>query len=554
MPDREPSVKSTNRVIRRRRKCLACDACSKRKLRQQQHQISEPNTPSPENSCHSTPGFGWNPEATRTETPDFNLRFPGLALRSICVFNGLPFLSSGGRQWIKAQTGEDVDLNQYQPPKRISSLRPTTTRAIHLPSQSLLFQRFQEYKSSIFSKIFPFINPQFFEDTVREAYREQSSLTCSNDSAKACIFAFMAVTSMFFNSTDNHGNLDSDYYAYAAYDLVPGFFRESVTIEGLQALLMLCLYSQSVLGDQLGVELLFSTATRFVFHLGGHIFPKAVDVDEVSRGSVDLRLHIRNLFWLCYIFNQEYSLRTGLPPSLDDAHCDLTLCETATTDAQNIGLSGCSPLFIPVARMAIIQSQIYRRLYSVVAQNKTDAELLSTIRDLDQLLEEWKLSIPTDVRPSLTHRPTGGEGIPSSIFQLQYHYCMVTIHQVSGRCMSWTQDTRGLGSSLGISVEASRSLLKIVSHSELQIHRYNLLFCLPYVTAAMIHLFCDILIHPRDKACHANLELMDMARDRMLAQLWPQAPASFKMQVQFVKGLSIEVQRLARSAIRKAAV
>lgn len=302
------------------------------------------------------------------------------------------------------------------------------------------------------------------------------------------------------------------------------------------------------------MELLFATATRFVFHLGGHIFPKAVDVDEFSRRSLDLRLHIRNLFWLCYIFNQEYSLRTGLPPSLDDAHCDLTLCETATTDAQNIGLSRCSPLFIPVARMAIIQSQIYRRLYSVVAQNKTDAELLSTIRDLDQLLEDWKLSIPMDVRPSLTHRPTGGEDIPSSIFQLQYHYCMVTIHQVSGRCMSWTQDTRGLGSSLAISVEASRSLLKIVSHSELQIHRYNLLFCLPYVTAAMIHLFCDILIHPRDKACHANLELIDMARDRMLAQLWPQAPTSFKMQVQFVKGLSIEVQRLARSAIRKAAV
>ncbi|KAE8334753.1 hypothetical protein BDV24DRAFT_156605 [Aspergillus arachidicola] len=524
MPDREPSVKPPNRVIRRRRKCLACDACSKRK---QQHQISKPNTPSPENSCHSTPDFGWNPEATRTETPDFNLRFPGLALRSICVFNGLPFLSSGGRQWIKAQTGEDVDLNQYQPPKRISSLRPTTTRAIHLPSQSLLFQRFQEYKSSIFSDIFPFINPQFFEDTVREAYREQSSSTCSNDSAKACIFAFMAVTSMLFNSTDNHGNLDSDYYAYAAYDLVPGFFRDSVTIEGLQALLMLCLYSQSVLGDQLGVELLFSTATRFVFHLGGHIFPKAVDVDEVSRGSLDLRLHIRNLFWLCYIFNQEYSLRTGLPPSLDDAHCDLTLCETATTDAQNIGLSGCSPLFIPVARMAIIQSQIYRRLYSVVAQNKTDAELLSTIRDLDQLLEDWKLSIPMDLRPSLTHRPTGGEDIPSSIFQLQYHYCMVTIHQSTPR------STTPIAFQLIISLSS---------------------FCLPYVTAAMIHLFCDILIHPRDKACHANLELMDMARDRMLAQLWPQAPASFKMQVQFVKGLSIEVQRLARSAIRKAAV
>ncbi|KAE8140011.1 hypothetical protein BDV38DRAFT_290772 [Aspergillus pseudotamarii] len=517
MSDREATRKSTNRVIRRRRKCLACDACSKRK---QQHLIPNPVIPSPAGASHSSPDLARNPEVAHTETPDPNLHFPGLALRNICVFNGLPFFSSGGRQWIKAQTGEDVNLNQYQPLRRISSLRPTATRTIHLPSERLLLKRFEEYKSSVFSQIFPFINPHFFEDTVRAAYREQSPLNYSNDSAKACIFAFMAVTAMFFNSAENHETDDSDYYAYAAYDLIPGFFRDSITVEGLQALLMLCLYSQSVLGDQLGVELLFATATRFVFHFGGHIFPKTVDVGEVGRRSLDLRLHIRNLFWLCYIFNQEYSLRTGLPPSLDDAHCDLTLCETATTHAQNIGVLGCSPLFIPFARMATIQSQIYRRLYSVVARNKTDAELLSTIRDLDQLLEDWKLSIPMNVRPSLTHRPTGGEDMPSSIFQLQYHYCMATIHQIS-----------------------DRALIIFLSS-----------FCLPYVTAAMIHLFCDILLHPRDKACHASLELMDMARDRMLAQLWPQAPSSFKMQVQFVKGLSIELQRLAQSAMRKARV
>ncbi|KAB8264456.1 hypothetical protein BDV32DRAFT_135349 [Aspergillus pseudonomiae] len=500
MSDREPTGKSANRVIRRRRKFLACDSCSKRK----QHRISDRIAPSPESGLNSTPDFAWNSEVTRIKTPDPNLHFPGLALRNIC--------------WIKAQTGEDVDLNQYQPPKRISSLRPKATRTVYLPSKSLLFERLQEYKSSVFCEIFPFINPHLFEDTVRAAYQEQSTLTCSNDSAKACVFAFMAVTSTFSNSTDSHGSLDSDHYAYAAYDLVPEFFRDTVTTEGLQALLMLCLYSQSVLGDQLSVELLFSAATRFVFHLGGHIFPKSVD--EVGSRSLDLQLHIRNLFWLCYIFNQEYSLRTGLPPSLDDANCDLTLCEATTTGARDTGLS---PFFTPFARMAIIQSQIYRRLYSVIARNKTDSELLSTIRDLDQLLEDWKLSIPMDARPSLTHRPTGGEDIPSAVFQLQYHYCMATIHQASDYDDPETPLTISLSS-----------------------------FCLPYVTAAIIHLFCDILLNPRDVASHASLELMDMARKRMLAQLWPQAPISFKMQVQFVEGLSVEVQRLARSAIRKA--
>lgn len=183
--------------------------------------------------------WAWNPEVIYTETPHPNLHFPGLALRNICVFNGLPLFSSGGRQWIKAQTGEDVDLNQYQPSRRISSIRSTTTRTIHLPSESLLLERFEEYKSSVFSQIFPFINPLFFEDTVRAAYREQSPLSYSNDSAKACIFAFMAVTAMFFNSTEDDETDHSDHYAYAAYDLIPVFFRDSITIEGLQALLML---------------------------------------------------------------------------------------------------------------------------------------------------------------------------------------------------------------------------------------------------------------------------------------------------------------------------
>ncbi|OGM44891.1 hypothetical protein ABOM_006121 [Aspergillus bombycis] len=447
--------------------------------------------------------FAWNPAVTRIETPDLNLHFPGLALRNICVFNGLPFFSSGGRQWIKAQTGEDVDLNQYQPPRRISSLRPKATRTVYLPSESLLFERFQEYKSSVFCQIFPFISPHFFEDTVRAAYQEQSTLTCSNDSAKACVFAFMAVTSMFSNSTANHGSLDSDHYAYAAYDLVPEFFRDTVTIEGLQALLMLCLYSQSVLGDQLSVELLFSAATRFVFHLGGHIFPKRVG--EVGSRSLDLQLHIRNLFWLCYIFNQEYSLRTGLPPILTT---QTAISHFVKPQLQMLRIPGYH-LSSPHSRAW--QSSNRRSIADSTLSYLETKRMPNSYPPFVILINFWKTG--SSQFPCMYDHPLHiGRQVVKTYHQLSFSYNII---------IAWRQSIN---------------------------------FCLPYVTAATIHLFCDILLHPRDMASHANLELMDKVRERMLAQLWPQAPISFKMQVQFVEDLSVEVQRLARSAIRKATV
>jgi hypothetical protein len=69
----------------------------------------------------------------------------------------------------------------------------------------------------------------------------------------------------------------------------------------------------------------------------------------------------------------------------------------------------------------------------------------------------------------------------------------------------------------------------------------------------MVHLFCDILLHPLDESCHEHLKLLDMVRDRMVAALWPQAPPSTQMQVQLVKDLSVEIQRLARKAMQRAA-
>lgn len=74
-------------------------------------------------------------------------------------------------------------------------------------------------------------------------------------------------------------------------------------------------------------------------------------------------------------------------------------------------------------------------------------------------------------------------------------------------------------------------------------------FYLPYLTAAMIHLFCNILVYPLSPSSHDDLDLIQMVPAHMVVQLRPEASAAFEMQVEYVRKLGIEIQRLSRKAM-----
>lgn len=192
--------------------------------------------------------------------------------------------------------------------------------------------------------------------------------------------------------------------------------------------------------------------------------------DPMSR----LRCHLRNLFWLCYTIDIEISLRSGQPPSINDAYCDLTLppryVEMQYADLfpeVPIDDDLIVPLFPGDLRLAIIKMRAYNALYSVKALHKSDAELLKDIRELDDELEHWRMSVPPRFRPTLSfshETPVIDKSMKSLILRLEYHHCVAAIHRVSGRCRAWaggqSGEMDGVSSSLALSVEASRSSLK----------------------------------------------------------------------------------------------
>lgn len=186
-----------------------------------------------------------------------------------------------------------------------------------------------------------------------------------------------------------------------------------------------------------------------------------------------LHYHARTLFWITYVCDKGFTLLTGLPPRLEDIHCDLSV-ELPPEQREATHRDGDpypGSYLHTYVKLARIQSRIYHELYVPGALHHSDAELLRIMRNLDSSLEEWKNSIPLENRPAFMPPPSGSTShatdLSFSIFHLQYHHSLVMIHQCSSRCTSWTgnQDTQNTSSSLAMSVTACRSLLQtFVTH------------------------------------------------------------------------------------------
>ena len=96
-------------------------------------------------------------------------------------------------------------------------------------------------------------------------------------------------------------------------------------------------------------------------------------------------------------------------------------------------------LFRVMSVFATIQSKVYKQLYSVKASRQSDGELLNTIGQLDQELEDWKDSIPMDFRPEHDIKAQHTPLILHVVcLHFAYYNCLTTIHRMSVHHGYWT--------------------------------------------------------------------------------------------------------------------
>ncbi|PYH91256.1 hypothetical protein BO71DRAFT_433056 [Aspergillus ellipticus CBS 707.79] len=456
---------TNQRVTRRKRLVRSCDTCHARKVQSDVMQQSQSATGVPIRICHApfceivlplivnaqpTQSDSNSSSATsickntgestqrvqevpaaQDQTIDIwapafarNLQFASRHLGNICTFDGAHVLSTGSQEWMKSCTGSELHLDRYSTAEAPWWQHKPPT-GLDLPELSFLYEEVRRYQSSVFGQFFPIIDTSLFESTVRAAYyQEFSTASPSPNSARACIFAFLALA-----STVNHGprqfQLKSSVeYACEAHCLLPEVYKEQVTIDGLQTLLLLCLCPQGLAGDFFTIDQLLSAISRFLYHLKGNLSPLTVWGNPSARNC-----HVRHLFWIAYICDKGFSMVTGLAPVLEDSQCDLTRAgitsELDRLDGQLHIFGDPYPgSYVDIyARLALVQSQIQHNLYTPSASRKSEADLLRTIRDLDHSLEEWKDSIPLENRPSLASNSRQDFDMRPSIFHLQYHHC-----------------------------------------------------------------------------------------------------------------------------------
>ena len=224
-------------------------------------------------------------------------------------------------------------------------------------------------------------------------------------------------------------------------------------------------------GNTEAAAIFHSIACRLVMMLGGHLEPAYREPPPGMEDSWSTKRYFRRLFWLCYMYDKDISLRAGHHPVIDDEQCDLTLPPGYKQIDSFDDFKDNDDLFPGDMRLSIIKSKMIKSLYSINAVQKSDAELLRDIRELDDELERWRTSISPHYRPTLAppyHIQISGTAnkpkkIHVIVIHLEYYSLMAMIHNASGWCRAWVHQEvdqiAEVTSSQALALQASRSTL-----------------------------------------------------------------------------------------------
>ncbi|KAJ6780286.1 hypothetical protein PWT90_07526 [Aphanocladium album] len=441
--------------------------------------------------------------------------YPGQNSGFVCLLTGIPHFSDGCEEWVQMRSGlaPQFDFPSFQQ-CTLDSMSPLAASKTKLPPRWAFDALLDAFLKSDLVLIFPLVDEVLIEETANLVYDTEGTPSLQHISAKACILALLTMVA-----------------SAAMYNAL---------------------------------------ACRAVFALRGHyrLFPnpkgRVLSIEEREDR------HIRLLFWMCYYFDKDISLRTGHAPALDDEFCDLTLpegynearwCSRSRDPSNNTQ----DPFFPGDMELTKVKSKVICSLYGNRAWKKSVAELIRTIRELDAELENWRSSIPREFAPQLSVRKDTRLASDLSRcmsmlhveLHLEYHHVLMVIHGASGLSAVGNAPTGnilpGVQSSSELSVEASRSTLVYLLASANRIASEAFWAFIFYPMSALMTLFFSILRQPRGEFVLKDLELIRTAA--VIVRTMP-IHITVPFATEYLRRVDVfveELHRLAKGAIQKAA-
>ncbi|EEU38160.1 uncharacterized protein NECHADRAFT_84447 [Fusarium vanettenii 77-13-4] len=368
------------------------------------------------------------------------------------------------------------------------------------------------YPESSVRFVHPLMDPVIFRDTLELAFSLEE--TPRRTAAQASVLALVSTMGFF---DDRALSLPRSLEMKCASRAV--FLLESTNgIANLMSLRAISLLRfQSAFSGQIPASVrMHQIACRLVTELGGHnMRPEA----GVNYNETEIR-ELRSLFWESYITDKATTLRTGIEPCLPDNLCDLTPPGhlSPSLGCFNEGrmppppYGVLPPCLMGDIQLSILKSRIWQLLYSNEARQRSEAELLRAVRELDGELEAWRMCVPEEIRPTFLvadrSRISTLEELDLSPWvrhhgtslHLEYHNLFITIHQASAR-YQFSKGSDSLGQAWGTSVQSNR------------VDQCNYRVSIHYPVVALRTLFVNIAANPSGPDAESDLRLLCSTSD-----------------------------------------
>ncbi|KAL6819602.1 fungal-specific transcription factor domain-containing protein [Trichoderma sp. SZMC 28015] len=489
--------------------------------------------------------------------------------RYIGSSSGFSIFSPKGVQWINNKTGDATFQNMISEvseddhkwtnwkPEIFSDLfqRPVFRPLPSKPEAMSLLKDFFEN----FNCMFPLFHQPTFMHLVERQYSDDPYQGSGWWASLNCALAIAHRLRVMSNLVPQEEDEKAWGYLKNAMGVFAELTMRNTDLLSVQALLGMALFMQGTPNPQ-PTFLLIAAAIRLSHSIGLHKKGTGFNLNPIE---IEQR---KRVFWIAYMLDKDLCLRSGRPPAQDDDDMNVELPDADPEDnIGNIPLAdgkGKMNLFRVMCEFAVIESNVYKRLYSAKAAKQSDGELLATIGELDQELEEWKDRIPIDFRPEHEIRASHTPLILHIVMvHFTYYNCLTTIHRMSIHHGFWTsrlanyaisgQNVRPLNprvfSSAMLSTAAARAsiaLLKYIPQGD-----FSCVWLILYFpVSALVTLFGNILQNPLDQRAKSDVRLMNLVVT-FLSMLGQEAEQGG---VHRMLGICSEFCRIAQRVIEKA--
>ncbi|KAL9004353.1 MAG: hypothetical protein Q9188_002825 [Gyalolechia gomerana] len=529
--------------------------------------------PSPQSSAAS-------PKSTENEKPEEEVEALSDMMCSLVTNNcgetryigsssGFSIFSPKGIQWINEKTGDNSFQEMiskavaddtkwvYWRPEIFSDMFARRT-FMPLPPKHEALSLCKDFFDN-FNLMFPLFHEPTFMHLVHRQYSRQpyegSGWWASFNVTLAIAHRIRVMSNLVSPEEDNKAWM----YLKNSMGVLTELTMRNLDLLSVQALLGMAMFLLGTPNPQPSFFLV-AAAIRLSSSIGLHKRGSGFKLNPVE---IEQR---KRVFWIGYLLDKDICLRSGRPPAQDDDDMNVDLpSEDPMDNIGNIPLAegnGKTNLFRLMCTFAVIESKVYKQLYSTKASKQSDGALLNTIGELDKELEEWKDAIPIDIRPEheikCAHAPLM---LHIVVLHFAYYNVVTTIHRMSIHHGYWTSrlsnyaiqglNARPLNprvfSSAALCVQAARASIHLIRY--IPQGDYSCVWLILYFpVSSLVTLFANILQNPQDPRARSDLRLMNQVVNFLSLLAVTEEQGGIKRML----GVCVEFERIAKVVLGKA--